>query len=228
MEKKMEKKKSGFYPEAVVFDMDGLMFDSERIVQESWNKAGEKMGYGLLGDENIHFTLGFNRERRKIYFREKYGADFPYEEFQDLYAGIYNEYVKEKGVSVKKGLYELLEVLENRGIPRAVATSSSRENALENLKRAGILEKFQAVVTGDMVREGKPSPEIYITACRKLKVPGEKAVALEDAPNGILAAKKAGMHTVFVPDILEDCSGFPCVPDRKAESLQEVAMWLAY
>ncbi len=223
----MKEKKSGFYPDAVVFDMDGLMFDSERIVQKAWNRAGEKMGYGLLGDENIRFTLGFNRERRKVYFKDKYGADFPYDKFQDLYAGIYNEYVKENGIPVKRGLYELLEVLEEKGIPRAVATSSSRENALENLKRAGILEKFQAVVTGDMVREGKPSPEIYITACSKLGIHGEKAMALEDAPNGILAAKNAGMYTVFVPDILEDFSEFSFLPDKKAESLQEVARWLS-
>ena len=220
-------KEENFYPEAVVFDMDGVMFDSERIVQYSFNKAGEEMGYGLLGDENICFTLGMNRAGRKAYFKEKYGQDFPYDAFQERYSEIYKEYVKRNGIPVKPGLYEILEVLEKKGIPTAVATSSSRENALENLRRAGILEKFQAVITGDMVRAAKPDPEIYQKACESLNIEPEKAMALEDAPKGIIAAKRAGMYAVFVPDILEDMEKFPVLPDRKEESLLTAAVWLS-
>lgn len=223
----MKEEKRSFYPEAVVFDMDGIMFDSERIVQYSFNKAGEEMGYGLLGDENICFTLGMNRAGRKAYFKEKYGQDFPYDAFQKRYSGIYKEYVERNGLPVKPGLYEILEVLEKQGIPAAVATSSSRENALENLRRAGILEKFQAVITGDMVRAAKPDPEIYQKACESLNIEPGKAMALEDAPKGIMAAKRAGMYAVFIPDILEDMEKFPVLPDRKEESLLTAASWLS-
>lgn len=222
----MKEEKKNFYPEAVVFDMDGVMFDSERIVQYSFNKAGGEMGYGLLGDENICFTLGMNRAGRKAYFKEKYGQDFPYDAFQERYSEIYKEYVKRNGLPVKPGLYEILEVLEKKGIPTAVATSSSRENALENLRRAGVLKKFRAVITGDMVREAKPDPEIYQKACACLDIEPEKAMALEDAPKGIIAAKRAGMYAVFVPDILEDMEKFPVLPDRKEESLLTAARWL--
>ena len=222
----MKEEKKNFYPEAVVFDMDGVMFDSERIVQYSFNKAGEEMGYGLLGDENICFTLGMNRAGRKAYFKEKYGQDFPYDVFQERYSEIYKEYVKRNGLPVKPGLYEILEVLEKKGIPTAVATSSSRENALENLRRAGVLKKFRAVITGDMVREAKPDPEIYQKACACLDIEPEKAMALEDAPKGIIAAKRAGMYAVFVPDILENMEKFPVLPDRKEESLLTAARWL--
>ena len=222
----MKEEKKNFYPEAVVFDMDGVMFDSERIVQYSFNKAVEEMGYGLLGDENICFTLGMNRAGRKAYFKEKYGQDFPYDAFQERYSEIYKEYVKRNGLPVKPGLYEILEVLEKKGIPTAVATSSSRENALENLRRAGVLKKFRAVITGDMVREAKPDPEIYQKACACLDIEPEKAMALEDAPKGIIAAKRAGMYAVFVPDILEDMEKFPVLPDRKEESLLTAARWL--
>ena len=223
----MKEEKKNFYPEAVVFDMDGVMFDSERIVQYSFNKSGEEMGYGLLGDENICFTLGMNRAGRKAYFKEKYGQDFPYDAFQERYSEIYKEYVKRNGLPVKPGLYEILKVLEKKGIPAAVATSSSRENALENLRRAGILEKFQAVITGDMVRAAKPDPEIYQKACESLNIEPEKAMALEDAPKGIIAAKRAGMYAVFVPDILENMEKFPVLPDRKEESLLTAAVWLS-
>lgn len=223
----MKEEKKNFYPEAVVFDMDGVMFDSERIVQYSFNKAGEEMGYGLLGDENICFTLGMNRAGRKAYFKEKYGQDFPYDAFQERYSEIYKEYVKRNGLPVKPGLSELLEVLEKKGIPTAVATSSSRENALGNLGRAGVLKKFRAVITGDMVKEAKPDPEIYQKACACLDIEPEKAMALEDAPKGIIAAKRAGMYAVFVPDILEDMEKFPVLPDRKEESLLTAAVWLS-
>lgn len=223
----MKEEKKNFYPEAVVFDMDGVMFDSERIVQYSFNKAGEEMGYGLLGDENICFTLGMNRAGRKAYFKEKYGQDFPYDAFQERYSEIYKEYVKRNGLPVKPGLSELLEVLEKKGIPTAVATSSSRENALENLRRAGVLKKFRAVITGDMVKEAKPDPEIYQKACACLDIEPGRAMALEDAPKGIIAAKRAGMYAVFVPDILEDMEKFPVLPDRKEESLLTAAVWLS-
>lgn len=214
-------------PEAVVFDMDGLMFDSERIVQYSFNKAGEKMGYGRLGDENIRFTLGLNRAGREAYFKGKYGQDFPYRDFQEMYSSIYRLYVRENGLPVKKGLYELLRVLKEKGIPRAVATSSGRENALDNLRHAGVLQKFQAVVAGDMVKTAKPDPEIYRKACECLGVEPGKAMALEDAPKGVMAAKRAGMYAVFVPDILDDLKEFPVLPDRRAESLLEVSRWLS-
>lgn len=223
----MKEEKRSFYPEAVVFDMDGVMFDSERIVQYSFNKAGEEMGYGLLGDENICFTLGMNRAGRKAYFKEKYGQDFPYDAFQNRYSEIYKEYVKRNGLPVKPGLSEILEVLEKKGIPAAVATSSSRENALENLRQAGVLEKFKAVITGDMVKEAKPDPEIYQKACARLDTKPCRAMALEDAPKGIIAAKRAGMYAVFVPDILEDMEKFPVLPDRKEESLLTAASWLS-
>ena len=223
----MKEEKRSFYPEAVVFDMDGVMFDSERIVQYSFNKAGEEMGYGLLGDENICFTLGMNRAGRKAYFKEKYGQYFPYDAFQERYSEIYKEYVKRNGLPVKPGLYEILEVLEKKGIPAAVATSSSRENALENLRRAGVLKKFRAVITGDMVKEAKPDPEIYQKACVCLDTEPCRAMALEDAPKGIIAAKRAGMYAVFVPDILEDMEKFPVLPDRKEESLLTAARWIS-
>lgn len=210
----------------VVFDMDGLMFDSERVVQLSWDQAGELMGLGKLG-HNIYHTLGFNREKRKEYFKEKYGEEFPFEKFQELYRQCFQEYVRENGLPVKQGLHEILEFLKESQIPMAVATSSSQEHALGNLEKEGILGYFQAVITGNMVSRGKPWPEIYEKACRALDLPPEQVLALEDSYSGLRAAHTAGMITVMVPDLLTDSSCVDEILDGKMTSLLEVRDWIA-
>lgn len=211
---------------AVVFDMDGLMFDSERIVQKSWDIAGEQMGYGKLGGHIVN-TLGFNRERREQYFKETCGADFPFERFQELYRKAFYEYVEHEGLPAKKGLHQLLQLLRRKQIPMAVATSSSREHAVGNLKKEGIEDYFAAVITGNMVSEAKPSPEIYEKACRALGVDPREALALEDSYNGIRSAHGAGMITIMIPDLLTDSSCVDEILDGKMESLLEVEHWIA-
>lgn len=219
--------KRDFFPKAAVFDLDGTMFDSERIVAYSWNVVGKRMGYGEhLGDENIRNTLGMTRETRKQYYLDKYGEDFPYDEFQEEYPKVYVEYDKTYGVPVKEGLYELLDALEEKKIPAAVATSSSPDHAFWNLEQAGIRDRFAAVITGQMVKEGKPSPEIYLTACRELGVDPKTAMALEDAPSGIISASRAGMYTVLIPDLLEEFGEAQQYVCRQVRSLKEVAEWI--
>lgn len=205
--------------------MDGLMFDSERIVQLSWDQAGELLGMGKLG-HNIYHTLGFNREKRKEYFKEKYGEGFPFEKFQELYRQCFQEYVKKNGLPVKTGLHEILDFLWEKKIPMAVATSSGQEHAVGNLKKEGIFQYFQAVITGNMVSRGKPWPEIYEKACQALDLPPEQVLALEDSYSGLQAAHAAGMITVIVPDLLDDSSCVDEILDGKMASLLEVRDWI--
>ena len=211
--------------EAVVFDMDGLMFDSERIVQLSWTKAGELLGYGPLG-ENIYHTLGFNLKKRAAYFKNKYGEDFPFEKFLNEYRRFYWSYVKTHGLPMKTGLKELLIFLKDKNIKMAIATSSSDASAKNNIAQAGISHFFDIVISGNMVKNSKPSPEIYQTACKKLNVSPECAIALEDAPNGLIAAHAAGMMAVMVPDLLKDSSSVDDILFAKKENLLEVRDWL--
>ena len=168
--------------QAVVFDMDGLMFDSERYVQKSWDIAGERLGY------------------RDAYYE-----------------------LVEDGVPAKKGLHEILKVLREKGLKIGVATSSSEEHAVSNLKREGIFDYFDSVITGNMIEHGKPKPDIYIEACRQLKVDPSKAIALEDAINGIRSAHGAGMNPVMIPDIVQDTSKVDDILFGKCESLLEFA-----
>lgn len=166
------------------------------------------------------------RATRKQYFLDQFGKDFPYDEFQEAYPVVYMEYDKTHGVPVKEGLYELLDALDEKKIPAAVATSSSPDHAYWNLERAGIRDRFAAIITGEMVKEGKPSPEIYLTACSKLGISPEKAMALEDAPSGILSASRAGMYTVLIPDLLEEFGEAQKYVCRQVRSLKEVAAWI--
>lgn len=214
-----------FCLEAVVFDMDGLMFDSERVVMHSWNVAGEKLGYGPLG-ENIYNTLGMGSGLREQYFKKTYGEAFPYQKFQEMYREAYYEYADIHGVPMKPGLIELLELLKELEIPAAMATSTGAHDARRRLQQDDLEPYFQVIVTGDMVTETKPSPEIYQKACRALNVLPEHAAALEDACNGILSAHRAGMHPILIPDLQKDFSAVEGCVFARMDSLLETVSWL--
>ena len=208
--------------QAVVFDMDRLMFDSERMIQRSWDVVGVKMGFGKMG-KDIYHTLGLNNAERERYFKSAYGEDFPYLEFRENYRAEVVRDTRENGTPVKKGLYELLEVLKEKQMKLAVATSSSYENTVELLKETKVYSYFQEIVTGNMVEHSKPAPDIYQKACEKLNVLPEHALALEDSYNGIRSGYAAGMKVIMIPDLLTDSS---CVDDllfAKMESLAEGA-----
>lgn len=187
---------------AFVFDMDGLIFDSERIVQRSWNISGQKLGLGRVG-EHIYYTLGLNRADRKKYYEENIRKDFPFDEFSGLTRKTFFEIVEAEGLPMKKGVQEILKLGKENGIKLALATSSSRDYAMKCLKDAGIDTYFDGIVCGDMVSNSKPDPEIYLRACELVGVVPEEAVAFEDAPAGIEAAYRAGMKVVMVPDLVQ-------------------------
>ena len=189
-------------PQAVVFDMDGLMVDTERVIKYTWDVTGERMGYKNFGDNILH-TLGKNRDQRNEYFLRTYGENFPLQDFLDGYHQVYAQYEKEHGIPKKKGLMELLKTLRKMEIPMGVATSTHGEHAVPELQRQGVLSYFQAVVTGDQVTKGKPDPEIYLAACESIVVEPGNCMALEDSPAGIRSASRAGMVPVMVPDLVE-------------------------
>lgn len=186
----------------LVFDMDGLLFDSERIVQRSWEMAGDVLGYPHMGAQ-IYHTLGMNLDGRNAYFREHIGEDFPCQEFAHESRGHFYRIVSEEGLPVKPGARELLDYAKEKGYRIGIATSSRREYAWNNLKQAGIFSYFDGGVYGDMVRRAKPDPEIYQSACACLDLAPESCMALEDAPAGICSAYRAGLLTVAVPDLVQ-------------------------
>jgi HAD superfamily hydrolase (TIGR01509 family) len=207
--------------DALLFDMDGLLIDSERIVKMSWDLAGEDLGYYKLGD-HIFNTLGMNRVRRGIYFKEALGEDFPYEEFYARTSVHFYEIMSEQGIDIKPGARELLEYAKSHGYKLALATSSRKEYAAKSLTDIGIYSFFDVVVSGDMVQHSKPDPEVYLKASALLGVDPSNCLALEDAPAGIRSAYAAGTIPILIPDLLEPPEDVVQLSYRKYETLHEV------
>ena len=189
------------YMDAVIFDMDGVIFDSERLVLVCWEKVSEK--YGIQGIEEVFMPcIGTNAEKTKEVVLDHYGQDFPFEEFRKEASVLFHEDVNRNGLPVKKGVRELLEYLKEREIPTAVASSTRLEVVTGELKQAGLYEYFKAVMGGDQLKRSKPEPDIYLMTCEKMGAAPECAYAVEDSHNGIRAAYSAGMMPIMVPDLL--------------------------
>lgn len=187
---------------AAVFDMDGLMFDSERLVYENWQKMMDEQGY-QYSIEDFRMTVGKRKNEVQHFYFNKYGSDFPYWEFSERGKKMYVDYIHQNGIPVKKGLYEVLTYLKDNNFKIALATSTSRQTSVMNLKSAGVLKYFDVLVCGDDVKNGKPHPEVFLTAAQRLSQAAKDCVAFEDSINGIKSAFAAGMVTVMVPDFLQ-------------------------
>ncbi len=180
----------------LVFDMDGLLFDSERVVQKSWNEVGRQMGFGERFGDHIYHTIGFNVVRREEYFKEHVSPDFPMEEFTENTRRIYHRIMEEDGVDRKPGAEALLKYAKEHGYRLALATSSRELHAQLLLKKYGLFDYFDGAVYGNMVSAGKPDPEIYLKCLEQLGLSGEQCIVVEDSAYGIEAAKRAGLYVV--------------------------------
>ncbi|WP_419904969.1 HAD family hydrolase [Kiloniella sp.] len=186
--------------QAVVFDMDGVLIDSEVLYQKSAIQSAKEHGF-LLTEELHRSIVGLPQEICDTIIREAMGPDFPFEKYNQRYSQILaTEF--QRDIPVKSGVKELLTLLTILGIPTAVATSSSRKVAIDHLTRAELVSYFNTIVTRDDVNNGKPHPEPYLSAAGRLQVKPENCLALEDSHNGVRSAHGAGMQTIMVPDML--------------------------
>lgn len=185
-----------------VFDMDGLMFDSERLVYETWQMMMDELGFKYNLDI-FKNTIGLRTDLTESYYNSLYGERFCYKPLKQRSREIFLKRVSEEGVPIKKGLVELLEFLKSNNLKIAVATSTSAQTAHKIIKMAGVYDYFDTFVCGDDVKNGKPHPEVFLTAAEKLSLPPTECVAFEDSINGIKSAYSAGITTVMVPDYLQ-------------------------
>ena len=185
-----------------VFDMDGLMFDTERLVYDNWQAMMDELGlpYDL---EVFKQTVGKRKKEVELFYLATYGDDFPYWELAGKGKARYVRRIEREGIPVKAGLYDILDWLKASGIKIALATSTSRHTAVLNLQSAKVEKYFDALVCGEEVTNGKPHPEVFLTAAAKLGLSPAECVAFEDSINGIKSAYAAGMTTVMVPDLLQ-------------------------
>ncbi len=185
---------------AVIFDMDGLMFDTERVFIGAWDYAGEKMGLGKAGYMGMK-TLGMNSVACEAIWRTEFGEDIDMAALWAYSKEYVDAYYSKYAVTVKTGLYDLLTYLKHAGYKLAVASSTRQEKVEKHLNSAHVRAYFDAVICGDMVARSKPEPDIYLMAAAALGVDPAECYALEDSRNGLLSAHRAGCQTIMVPDL---------------------------
>jgi HAD superfamily hydrolase (TIGR01509 family) len=210
----------------VIFDMDGLMFDTEQVSYLSFTEATKCYGYDL-DEATFQKTLGANLPKVKTIYQERFGNDFPFDVVIQKKFACAADYIQRKGVPIKEGLYELLDYLCEHKIKKAVATSSSREVTLRLLNMAGIDHKFEYVLCGDEVEKSKPDPEIFLKVAEKLHCHTERCLVLEDSEMGILAAYRAGMKAIMVPDMVKASEETKKILFKECKSLLEVKQYIS-
>ena len=200
---------------AVLFDMDGVIFDSERALRSCWRELAEQRGLSDM-DRVYERCLGITKPKTLAILQEEYGEDFPFDWFYDRAFSLYMERFSGGRLPIKPGAVELLRFLREKGLPVALASSTYAPAVESRLKDGGLWEFFDHVITGDMVSRSKPDPEIFLLACEKCGVEPAEAWVIEDSFNGIRAAYAGGMHHIMVPDLAQ--------PDGEIRQKAEVVL----
>ena len=189
----------------IVFDMDGVILDSEKIYRKYEYVAAEK--YGLPMDNIEEFCnriAGGTKHTNKIVFQEFFNTDIDYMEYRDVVSAGVEAYATEYGYEVKPGIKELFDFLKERKIKIALATSTDKDRATRFLEPHGLLPYFDAMVFGDIIPpgRGKPNPDIYLAACKQLGTEPAETIGVEDSRNGVLSSSRGGLFTVMVVDLI--------------------------
>ena len=194
----------------VLFDMDGLVLDTEKLYTRFWMEACRFYGFSMTVEQALKMRSAnavLSEENLKSFF----GPTVDYKKCRDKRVQLMDAFIEEQGVELKPGIFELLDALDHRGIPAAITSSSPKARIEQHLASVGLLHRFTAICSGHDVPHGKPAPDIYLHGATSLGLSPEVCLALEDSPAGILAAYRAGCIAVMVPDLDQ--------PDRETEKL---------
>ena len=209
----------------VIFDMDGVIFDTERLYLECIRPAAEK--YGLAGfDEVAHACIGRTDVETKKLMRKAFGEDAPLEAVEQEAFKVFQKRYAEEGLPVKDGAVELLEYLKRAGARIAIGSSTEHDIVEMELRDAGLLQYFDALACGDMVEHSKPEPDVFLLAAEMLQETIADCIIIEDSFNGVIAARRAGATVFMVPDLLEPTEEIRAMADKVFGSLIEVKEWL--
>ena len=189
--------------QAAIFDMDGTMFDTERLRFTTISQASAELFGQTISDDILIGSLGLSARKAEELAKSRYGEDYPYAEIRKRADELELAHVRKHGVPIKDGLYEVLERLKKSGLLMAVATSSRRAIAEEYLINANVMKYFDITVCGDEVKRGKPHPEIFLTAANELNCQPDRCLMFEDSENGLLSASGAGGLPILIKDIKE-------------------------
>ncbi len=184
---------------AVIFDMDGTLIDTEKYYRIFWPKALARFGYHMT-DEQALSMRSLGRPFAPVKLKEMFGEELDYYAVRDMRKELMEECLDREGIQIKAGAIELLEYLKEHKITSAIATATDMQRTEKYLHLTGLRPYFERLISATMVEEGKPSPDIYQYACRELGLEPEQCIAVEDSPNGVISAYRAGCKVVMVPD----------------------------
>lgn len=183
----------------VLFDMDGVILDTEKLYTRFWKEAAQSLGFPMTHEMALGMR-SLSRELGERQLKEYLGEEVDYQKVRDTRIKMMTAFIQENGVELKPGIQELLDFLKEKGIKTSIATSSPLDRTKEYLSKVGLVDAFDELVSGHMVPHGKPAPDIYLYAAAKLGLKPEECLVIEDSPTGLLAGMRAGAVPIMIPD----------------------------
>lgn len=187
---------------AVIFDMDGVLIDTEKHLIDCWIEASSIHGFEMKREE-AYLLRSLTASMAEPLLQKLYGSEFDYYSVRETRKELMKERLKKFGIEKKPGVKEALTYLKEKGYKRAVATATDPVRAKQYLSEIGIYEEFDQIICASMVQIGKPMPDIYLYTCEQLHEKPQNCIAIEDSPNGVLSAYRAGMKVIMVPDLTQ-------------------------
>lgn len=187
---------------AVIFDMDGILIDTEKWLNVYWQQAAKEAGFEVTREDGLAIR-SLAGKYAGPYLRGIFGDSFDYEAIRERRKELMREHIAKYGIEKKPGVDDILSYLAEKNMKRAVATATDPERTKQYLTQIGIYDKFDKIVSATTVENGKPQPDVYLYACEQIGEKPEDCIAVEDSPNGILSAYRAGLSVVMVPDLTE-------------------------
>lgn len=206
---------------AIIFDMDGVITDSESLMETVFPELSAELGYTMT-QKHIFDTLGTTLEFGKEYFAKEFGKDFPYELLCERFFRRLIDMAYQGEMKLKSGVIELLDYLKEHRYPIALASSNTKECVMSYMEAFQLNHYFSSILTGDDVEEGKPNPALFLDSAKNLNILPSECMVIEDSLNGLKAAKAAGMTSVFIPDLLPYCDDLAPFADYYFDTILDV------
>ena len=184
---------------AVIFDFDGTLIDTEKYYRVAWPAAAKHFGYDM-SDEQSLLLRSLGQPFAPAQFKEWFGPDCNYEEIKNYRKKLMNDILEKNGIELKPGAMEILNYLKSNGFLTAMATANPYDRTVKYLKQLELYDYFDKIICATMVKEGKPSPDVYDYSCKELNLSPDECIAVEDSPNGVLSAYRAGCKVIMIPD----------------------------
>lgn len=210
----------------IVFDMDGVLINSEALILDAWKEVAVAEEIPDI-EHTLMQCIGITSPETEALFLRTYGADFPYHTYRNMASDIFQARIRKDGLPVKPGVYELFDFLKKNDFRIGLASSTREAVVRREMESVSLLDYFHIIVCGDMVTHSKPHPEIYLKACELLEVSPSLCYAVEDSPNGIRSAFRAGMMPLMVPDLVPPTDDLLPMVYRQFNDLLEVRDFLS-